>query len=486
MAVASLKGPAGELDERTSGVAALAASSNKPESGDCRPEPGWRWRSEHPSLGELNASIPVPHTARFWRKLLAFAGPGLMVSVGYMDPGKWATDLAGGARFGYTLLGVILILNLIAILPRRLSLRLGVGSERNAAPIRHDPRSRPAVIRLPYGSGSRRHCRRTGNFELTLATAVLGGVLLTGCEKRSGGNESDRRPLVVCTTTMITDLAHQIAGERVKVVGILPPRTDPHIYEPKPEDSVLFRKAGLVLYNGLHLEGRMLHIIENAGTKAVALAEDPRIKPRASSTVAAGAPDPHCWWDARHFMVYAERARDALIRMDPGGEAEYRRRTDDYLRALSEADANVRERLGRLPPEQRYLITSHDAFYYYGAAYGLEVSAVLGISTDASVRALRIDELARLVVKNRIRAIFHETSVSASLNEMINRVVELAAREGHIVVVPQEALYSDSIGAPGSPSGTYLGALQENTRIIVDALSGRTADSIGSAAESRP
>jgi len=305
-----------------------------------------------------------------------------------------------------------------------------------------------------------------------LTMAVTGTGLLAGCDRQGqGGRAGDNRPLVVCTTTMIADLARQIGADRIRAVGIMPAGTDPHIYEPTPDDSVLFRKADLVLYNGLHLEGKMVQMFSRAGDKAVALAEDPRIEPRGAGKQ-KGAPDPHCWWNAKYFAIYAEQACGALLRVDPDGEAAYRERTETYVAALTALDARIREAIERIPPGQRYLITSHDAFYYYGLAYGLKVDAVLGISTDASVRALRIDELTKLVVQHQIPAIFHETSVTAALNEIVDRVVAQAAKRGHRVVVPDEALYSDSLGEEGTEAGTYLGALRMNTRIVVGGLAG--------------
>lgn len=332
------------------------------------------------------------------------------------------------------------------------------------------------ICNMSYKVVAMQYCPRRSSVALTATLSVLTSILgAAGCNKAASGQasrNSDGRPLVVCTTTMIADLAHNVGGDRIRVEGIMPPGTDPHIYEPKPTDTVLFRRAALVLYNGLYLEGKMEQMIENAGTRAVALAEDPRIKPR-ESTIYKGAPDPHCWWNPRHFMIYAERTRDALIQVDPAGADDYRRRTDEYLSLLAEMDANVHRVIEEIPLKHRYLITSHDAFFYYGQAYGLKVDAVLGISTDASVRAVRIDELARLTVRRGIPAIFHETSVSAALNEMINRVVELAAKQGHTVRIPHQPLYSDSLGLPGTPADTYLGALAENTRIVVSALSGK-------------
>lgn len=307
-----------------------------------------------------------------------------------------------------------------------------------------------------------------------IKAAVWFAVLSLGAAAWACAEEPRRKPLVVCTTTMIADLAANLGGDRVTVVGIMKPKTDPHIYEPTPDDAMLFKKADLILYNGLHLEGKLTQMMEHAGGKAVALAHDPRIKPRGAAG-GSGAPDPHCWWSARYFMIYTEGARDALYNLDREGAEYYQERAAAYIKALKEAEGLVREAILRIPQEQRVLVTSHDAFFYYGEAYGLKVDAVLGISTDAEVRALRVNELARLVTQNKVPAIFHETSVSAALNQMIDRVVEVAGRDGHTVRVPAEPLYSDSLDAPGTPAGTYIGALLANTRIIVSALSGQDA-----------
>jgi ABC-type Zn uptake system ZnuABC Zn-binding protein ZnuA len=222
------------------------------------------------------------------------------------------------------------------------------------------------------------------------------------------------------------------------------------------------------------LEGRLLDMIENAGSTAVAVGEDARIRLR-GKVGGGGAPDPHCWWNAKYFVMYAERARNALIGIDPPGKEVYEQQAESYIEELNAVDARVRRAIAQIPESQRVLVTSHDAFFYYGEAYGLTVDAVLGISTEAEVRALRAAELARLVVGSKVPAVFHETSVSAALNQMVDRVVEIAKEQGHPVRVASEPLYSDSLGEPGTPSGTYLGALLENTRIIVEALSGKAA-----------
>ena len=328
--------------------------------------------------------------------------------------------------------------------------------------------------RIPWDDALRGWAPVALGFLLALPIALMGGCRKESAAGKKPATEEATRPVVVCTTTMIADVARRIGQDRVQVIGIMQPGMDPHGYEPTPNDVIWFKKADLVLYNGLHLEGRLLDMIASAGSTAVAVAEDPRIKLRGKAG-AAGAPDPHCWWNAKYFVMYAERTRDALIRIDRAGKEAYEQQAASYIEELNAADARVRRAIGQIPESQRVLVTSHDAFFYYGEAYGLTVDAVLGISTDAEVRALRAAELARLVVRSKVPAVFHETSVSAALNQMVDRVVEIAKQEGHPVGVASEPLYSDSLGEPGAPSGTYLGALLENTRIIVEALSGKPA-----------
>ncbi len=307
---------------------------------------------------------------------------------------------------------------------------------------------------------------------LIVATCFLNITMISGCKEGAGNpqGKTNGKPTVVCTTTMIGDIADQIGGDRIQVIKIMKPGVDPHSYDPTPKDIIWFKKADLILYNGLHLEGNLLHMIKSSGTRAVAVAEDERIKLRAKAGN-KGAADPHCWWNVAYFKVYVENARDALIKTDTEGTETYQQLATAYLKKLDELDAHVRKEVQRIPETQRVLVTSHDAFFYFGEAYGFMVDAVLGISTDAEVQALRTKELATLITGTETPAVFHETSVSDALNRMIDKVVEIAAASGHKVKVADQPLYSDSLGSPGTPSGTYIGAMTENTRIIVNALS---------------
>ncbi len=316
-----------------------------------------------------------------------------------------------------------------------------------------------------------------GGMRYFLVLAAVSGV--GGCKDGStggGGGTSGGRKLVVCTTTMIADLAARIGGEDVDVHGIMKPGIDPHIYEPITDDTIWFRKADLVLVNGLHLEGKMLDMIENAGSKAVHLGEHPGIHRRESA--AAAAPDPHVWWNAAYFKIFAEQTRDALKKMDPAHAEGYQERADAYIAELEAVDAAVRAGIRTIPESARYMITSHDAFYYYGEAYGLKVDAVLGISTDASANAGEQDRLASIVAERKIPAIFHETSVSDAQNRLVDGIVRLAKEKyGHEVRIAGP-LYSDSIDAADTPAGSYIGALKANTRMIVEALGGEPNEAL--------
>ena len=305
----------------------------------------------------------------------------------------------------------------------------------------------------------------------TVALSILLAFLwtLAGCESPSStapGHHGKVR--VVCTTTMIADLARQLAGDDAEVIGIMRVGEDPHVYEVRPRDAQQIAAAELVLLNGLHLESTLLHVIEhNAQGRVVALAEDPRIEPLAGQRPADGvaaAPDPHCWFNVQYFRVYAERARDALCEVDPSHAERYRQRAGDYLKQLDQLHDWVQQQLAAVPRPQRAMVTSHDAFAYYGRAYGIDVYAVIGISTEQQPKPQDLMRLEQLVRSRGIKALFIETSVNKILNDIVERIAaNTGARIGG-------TLYSDSLGPPDTEAGTYPGMLRHNTRTIVEAL----------------
>ena len=303
---------------------------------------------------------------------------------------------------------------------------------------------------------------------LLLAVSVSSAVAgLLGCN--SGATQEDGRPTVVATTTMIADAARIIGGDEVRVISIMRETEDPHTYKVKPRDATRIAEADLVLMNGLHLEATLAHIVdEQAQGAAVRLAEHDNIDLlRPVGSGAAAAPDPHCWMNVQYFTRYAEGIRDALIELDPEHANGYRERAAAYIAQLEKLDAWVREQIESIPEQQRVLISSHDAFGYYGRAYGIEVHGVGGISTDQQVQARHIGELEGLVRERGITTVFDETSVKDSLN---NQIKQIATHTD--AVVSDSPLFSDSLDAPDQPAGNYIGMIRHNTTTIVEALRG--------------
>ena len=294
-------------------------------------------------------------------------------------------------------------------------------------------------------------------------------AFIGGCgpgEKDKTSAELDKRPLLVATTTIIADIAKSLAGERMRVESIMRPGEDPHIYDPRPNDARLISRARVVLTNGLHLEGTLDDIIANnlaADAIHAALAEDPRIEPIESQQY-RGAPDPHCWLSIPLVKIYTDRAMQALIQADPEGEQIYRENARNYIAGLDSLDLFAREAIARIPPERRVLVTAHDAFQYFSLEYGIKVLTIIGISTDMEPRPRDLENLVSLINQHKVPAVFIETSVSASLNNLVRKVSQKtgAAIGG--------ALYSDSLGELGSPAGTFAEMFSHNVKTITESL----------------
>lgn len=280
------------------------------------------------------------------------------------------------------------------------------------------------------------------------------------------------RPIqVVTTTNIIADAVKQVGGERVKVTALMGPGVDPHLYKAREGDVRRLAQADLVFYHGLHLEAKMAEILDrmkrSVPTYAVGTAVDPSqlLYPEGS----AGYPDPHIWFDVRLWMRVVSFIADTLAKHDSVNAAFYRSRAKAYLQELTGLDRYIREQVGRIPPEQRVLVTAHDAFSYFGRAYGFEIRGLQGISTVGEVSVADVQELADFIVRRRIRAIFVETSVPT---RNIKAVQEAVRARGWNVRIGGE-LYSDSLGEPGSEAGTYVGMVRYNVRTIVEALVGK-------------
>lgn len=277
---------------------------------------------------------------------------------------------------------------------------------------------------------------------------------------------------VLATTTLVADLAARVGGARTKVDTLMGPGVDPHRYQPTASDLHRLREAHLVLFNGLHLEGKMADLFaKSAGrVRAVGVADALDRAQLRSADIDGGEHDPHVWFDVKLWAKCVPVVRDALVALDPEGQATYEANAAAYLDELAALDAEVRAEVARVPAARRKLVTSHDAFGYFGRAYGFEVKGLQGVSTASETGIRDRDELARYLGSNRVPAVFTETSVP---DEGLKAVLETCRRDyKHDVklIGGDDALYSDALGATGAPTGTYPGMVRHNVKVLVAAL----------------
>lgn len=303
-----------------------------------------------------------------------------------------------------------------------------------------------------------------------LGTILSLTLLLTGCSAPAVNEDSSKDKLnIVATTTMLADLVSSIGGEHVTVNGLMGPGIDPHLYQASAGDVSLMQKADVVVYNGLHLEGKMGEIFENLSNQGAAviciekgLDESRLLAWEDDSSIH----DPHIWFDVSLWKDAAKTVAKGLADADPNGKADYEANLDAYLKELDETDTYIRGRADELSEEQRVLVTAHDAFQYFGKAYGFEVRGLQGISTDAEAGTADVSDLAGFIVERQIKAIFVESSVPPKTIEALQAAVKA---KGFDVSIGGE-LYSDSLGDAQSGAGTYILTVKANIDTIVDAL----------------
>jgi manganese/zinc/iron transport system substrate-binding protein len=295
---------------------------------------------------------------------------------------------------------------------------------------------------------------------------LLLGIAATSCT--SDTSDAPETFEIVTTTGMIEDLVRNIAGDRATVTALMCPGVDPHLYKATQGDLARLTGADIVFYNGLHLEGKMAEVLEKLGRQkaVVAIAESIQESELRSSPEFQGNHDPHIWFDVKLWGKASRSIVEQLRKSDPANAVEYDSNAARYLRRLDSLDAWVREQIATIPVERRVLITAHDAFGYFGRAYGVEVKGLQGLSTVAEAGLSDRVALVDLIVTRKIKAVFVESSVP---KRTIEAVVEGARSRGHDVVVGGE-LYSDAMGDAGTPEGTYIGMVSANVNRIVGAL----------------
>lgn len=309
---------------------------------------------------------------------------------------------------------------------------------------------------------------------LTL-TLLLVGIAACGgnnaAPTQATGSDADDGPLrVVATIGQLGDIAQIVGGEYAQVVSLMGPGIDPHLYVASEGDVDTLQQADIIFYNGLFLEAQMAEVFEQLSSRKTVTAVAETINPEDLLDWAAYEDqyDPHVWFDVTLWMQAVEAVRDTYAEYDPDHADAYNANAAAYLTELQELHEYVLAQAGRVPPEQRVLITAHDAFHYFGRAYGFEVRGLQGISTATEAGTADVQELANFIVERQIPAIFVETSVPARNIEALQAAVQ---SRGFDVKIGGH-LFSDAMGDEASGGNTYILMVRHNIDTIVSALLG--------------
>jgi manganese/zinc/iron transport system substrate-binding protein len=315
-------------------------------------------------------------------------------------------------------------------------------------------------------TGNRKRSLGITRLAWVVALALL-GAWAAGCADPNPGLEAARvgRLQIVTTTGLLQDAVRNIVGDRAEVVALMGPGVDPHLYKATQGDVRRLSRANVIVYNGLHLEGKMGEVLRKVSRHKTVIAAAEGLPPHRlrDNPDFPGSHDPHIWFDVQLWKEAVLHLSKALQEQDPTNRAYYAERTAAYAEELDRLDAWVRQEINRIPPSQRVLITAHDAFGYFGAAYGVEVRGLQGMSTVAEFGLRDVSSLVTYIVQNRIPAIFVETSVS---QRAVEAVLEGSRSRGHPLRLGG-TLYSDALGAEGTPEGTYVGMVRANVRTFL-------------------
>ncbi|MEM8603502.1 MAG: zinc ABC transporter substrate-binding protein [Cyanobacteria bacterium P01_H01_bin.121] len=302
-------------------------------------------------------------------------------------------------------------------------------------------------------------------FLLSICVGLFGCTSggLDGAVSEQQQSQPENQPQVVVTNTILASLAQQVGGDAIQLTSLLQPGDDPHIYEPLPQDSRTIAEAELILLNGYNMEPALTKLVESANTEAPAIAVAEAIQPLDFEYEGQREPDPHVWGDVENAVVMVEVIRDALIDVEPEQAELFRTNAEQLTTELVELDGWIAEQIELIPPEQRKLVTTHDAFQYYGDAYELEIlGTLIGISTEEQPSAQTVTQLVETIRVANVPTIFAETTINPGL-------IERVAQEAQVQVAP-EKLYSDSIGTPDSSASSYQQMMRFNTQAVVDGL----------------
>ena len=285
------------------------------------------------------------------------------------------------------------------------------------------------------------------------------------------------KPRLVVTFSILQDIVGNVAGEEFEVESVVPLGTDPHVYEIKPGDIKKIIKPGdknaaaAVFLIGLGFEGSLENIIEHSKFSGLVVKvtgssseKENKVKVRLLTKGKKPVADPHVWGSVKNVMVMVRNIRDALVRIDPKKAKIYQENAEKYMAKLQQMHKKIIRTLSKIPEEKRKVVTTHDAFYYYGEEYNVKFLAPIGISTESEPSARDISKIIDLVKKNGIRAIFFEKIANMKL------IKQIAEETGVKINPEQDVLYADSLSKQNGPAATYIKMMWHNTLLIAKKL----------------
>lgn len=297
------------------------------------------------------------------------------------------------------------------------------------------------------------------------AITILAVIIVLGCKN----NKQDNGKLnVVVTTSMLTDLVKNIGGDLINIQGLMGAGVDPHLYKASEGDVSKLFNADVIFYNGLHLEGKLVEVFEKmeAQKTTVALGEFLAKDGLIGSDYFASNYDPHVWFNIQYFKEFSDKVTNVLSNKDPKNAGSYTVNNIAFQQELDLLQTRVVNTIATLAPEKRILVTAHDAFNYFGKAYGFKVVGLQGLSTATEAGVQDVQQLSEYIIKNKVKAVFIESSVPRRTIEALEAAV---LSKGHQVSIGG-SLYSDALGDAGSVEGTYIGMFLYNVKTIVNAL----------------
>lgn len=288
---------------------------------------------------------------------------------------------------------------------------------------------------------------------------------LVSCKKVA----KNQKFTVVTTTSMLTDLVKNIGGDKIIVKGIMGAGVDPHLYKATEGDVALFANADVIVYNGLHLEGKLAEVFEQMnqqGKKTIPVANWLSSNQVIQSANFKNNYDPHIWFSIQNWITITKAMQQFLMKENPSNATYFQQKGDNYIQQLKQLQSTINKQVAIVPKSQRVLVTAHDAFSYFGKDFDFEVVGLQGISTATEAGVKDVQKVSDLIIQKNIKAVFIESSVPKRTIEALQAAVNAKGKK----VAIGGQLYSDALGNSDSVEGTYIGMYQHNVKTILAAI----------------